>query len=718
MVVMKKSILILLLSIFIAVISHAQEGMWLMSQLGQLNLQQKGIQLQDNEIYNAGKPALYNAIVQIGGGTGSFVSPDGLIITNHHVAFTALQRASNVNNDYLEQGFTAWNKKDEIQAPGYQAKMLTEMKDVTPDVLAAAKGITDPVEKDKKINAKISEMTEKIEKNKEDISAEIKDMYSGRQYVLFVYKLIKDIRIVYAPPMAIGNYGGETDNWMWPRHTGDFSFLRAYIAPDGTGREFNSENIPYQPKVWLKVATEPIKEGDMTFVIGFPGFTTRYRDSNSARWNLVNNYPFSIETFSQIINILHETTKNDPEGWLKVASLEKGLANAMKNYQGKVDGMIKTNYVQKKLDFEKEFLAWTNGDPVRKQKYGNLISDMTKEYAIIGKTVQKDNILGAMQGLGGTMMAVAIQVYRTVDEMSKPEKDRDPGYNEKAVEQQEENLKYAYANYYQPSDKAILVYILNLAAKLPADQRITGLEPVLGNKNQPLEKFVDEAYKNSKLSDVEYAKTLLKMSPKELEALDDPFINLAAELFPEIKQSEKVSTAFASNITDLRKQYIEALYEWKGGNLYPDANGTMRFTYGPIRGYDPADAITYHPFTSLKGVIDKNTGKEPFNAPEGLVSLYKNKDFGRWMDPQRKDVPVAFTHMADITGGNSGSPVMNAKGEIIGVAFDGNYEAMISDWQYDYDIQRTISVDIRYVMFILDKFSKADFLLKEMGVSK
>lgn len=453
-------------------------------------------------------------------------------------------------------------------------------------------------------------------------------------------------------------------------------------------------------------------------MIGFPGFTTRYRDSNSARWNLVNNYPFSIETFSQIINILHETTKNDPEGWIKVASLEKGLANAMKNYQGKVDGMNKTNYVQKKLDFEKEFLAWADSNPVRKQKYGNLINGMTKEYAVIGKTVQKDNVLGAMQGLGGTLMGVTFQLYRNADEMSKPEKDRDPGYNEKNVEKQVENLQYAYANYYEPADKAIMAYILNLAAKLPADQRINGLEPVLSNKNQPVEKFVNEAYKNSKLSDVEYAKKSFKMSSKELEALDDPFIKLAASLYPEIKQNEKASQAFAANITDLRKQYIEALYEWKGGNLYPDANGTMRFTFGPIRGYDPADAVTYHPFTSLKGVIDKNTGKEPFNAPETLVSLYKNKDFGRWMDPLRKDVPVAFTHMADITGGNSGSPVMNARGEIIGVVFDGNYEAMISDWQYDYDIQRTISVDIRYVMFILDKFSKAGFLLKEMGVSK
>ena len=715
---MKRSFLIILLSIIIAVISHAQEGIWLLSQLGQLNLQEKGILLQDDQIYNPDKPALYNAVIQIGGGTGSFVSPEGLIITNHHVAYTALQRASTVNKDYLTDGFTAWNRQYEIEAPGYQAQLLNEMKDVTQEVLSAAKGITDPVEKDKKISKKIAEMTEKIEKGKDDINATVSEMYNGRQYFLFVYKLIKDLRIVYAPPLAIGEYGGDIDNWMWPRHTGDFSFLRAYVAPDGTGREYNTGNIPYQPKMWLKVAMEPAREGDMTFVIGFPGFTMRYRDSNSAKWNLEYNYPFSIETFTEVIKILHETTENDQEGWLKVASMENGLANALKNYQGKVDGMKKTDYIQKKLDFEKDFLAWANSDPVRKAKYGSLIDDMRKEYDILLKTKDRDNVLGALQGLSGTMLRIAGQVYSVAAEMSKPAKEREPGFTEESIERQIDNLQYAYSNYFEPADKAMFAYMLKLADELPADQRIKGLEPVLTDKTVSVEKFVDKAYENTRLDEIDYVKTLFKMSPEELKALDDPFINIAASLYPEYEANEKVYESFSANITELRKYYIEALYEWKGGTLYPDANGTMRFTSGPIRGYEPADAVTYHPFTTLKGVIDKNTGKEPFNAPVGLVSLYKNKDFGRWIDPELKDVPVAFTHNVDTHGGNSGSPVMNARGEIIGVVFDGNYEAMICDWHYDYDIQRTISVDIRYVMFILEKFSKANFLLKEMSIAK
>jgi len=715
---MKKSILIILLSILIAIISHAQEGMWLMNQLGQLDLQEKGILLQDNEIYSPDNPALYNAIVQVGGGTGSFVSPDGLIITNHHVAFTALQRASSVSSDYLDKGFTAREKKDEIQAPGYKALLLSEMKDVTDEVLAAAKGITDPVEKDKKITVKITEMTEKIEKDKKDIKATVADMYEGRQFILYVYKVINDLRIVYAPPLAIGKYGGDIDNWIWPRHTGDFSFLRAYVAPDGTGREYDAANVPFHPEVWLKVAKDPIKEGDMTFVIGYPGFTTRYRTSNSADWNLNVNYPFSIHNFTEIIALLHETTKDNPEGWLKVASLENGLANGLKNYQGKVDGMKKMNYVQKKLDFEKEFIAWANSKLETKEKYAGLIADEAKEYIVLRKTRERDNISGILQGLAGVEYGMAGTIYAIVKELEKPEKDRQPGFSEKDVQDFKDNIQYNYANYFEPSDKAMLLRALKMAAALPADQRISGLEYIFSDKTKTIAQFVDEAYKNSRLNDMEYAKTLPDMSSKQLEALNDPFIKMAAAVYPMQEEINKTNEQFGARVGEIRKQYLQALYEWKGTGMYPDANSTMRFTYGPVRGYDPADAVTYHPFTFLKGVVEKNTGKEPFNAPEGLIALYNTKDFGRWMDPQRKDVPVAFIHMADITGGNSGSPVMNAKGEILGVVFDGNYEAMISDWQYDYEIQRTISVDIRYVMFILDKFSKADFLLKEMGIAK
>ena len=700
----------------LAVFSFAQEGMWLLSQIDQLGLESKGLQVKTSDIYSPGQPGLYKAIIQIGGGTGSFVSPEGLIVTNHHVAFTALQRASSVNSDYLTNGFTAWNRQDEIQAPGYQALSMLEMKDVTEEVLKAVKNITDPALKDKAINEEIAKMTEKLEKGKEDIKAGVTEMYNGKQYILFLYKVIKDLRIVYSPPLSIGKYGGDTDNWMWPRHTGDFSFLRAYVAPDGTGKEYDPANVPFKPTVWLKVAKTDLKEGDMTFVIGYPGFTTRYRTSNSADWNLNINYPFSIKNYKEIIALLHEVTKDDPEGWLKVASMENGLANVLKNNEGVVAGMKKINFVQKKLDFEKEFVSWANSKPATKEKYGNLIALEGKEYEALRKTKERDNVFGILQGLAGVEFGVGGNIYAIVKELEKPEKERQPGFSEKDMQDFADNIQYNYANYFEPADKAMLLRALKMASELPAGQRITGLEYIFSNKSKTIEQFVDEAYKTSKLNDMEYAKSLCSMSSKELEALNDPFIKMAAAIYPMSEEINETNRVFAARVGEIRKQYLDGLYEWKGKGMYPDANGTIRFTYGPVRGYDPADAVSYHPFTSLKGVIAKNTGEEPFNAPAGLVELYNKKDYGKWTDPELNDVPVAFTHMADIAGGNSGSPVMNARGEIVGVVFDGNYEAMISNWQYDYDIQRAIAVDIRYVLFITEKFGKAGFVLKEMGL--
>jgi len=715
---MKKYLFTLLISLLIATVSVAQEGMWLLNQIDDLDLKEKGLQIETSEIYNPVKPSLYNAILQLGGGTASFVSSEGLIITNHHVAFGALQRVSSAESDYLTNGFLARERIDEIQAPGYEARLLMEMKDVTADVLKAAKGITDPTERDRAINEKIAKIAESLEKKKDDVDARIAEMYNGKQYIQFVYKVFKDIRIVYAPPGSIGKYGGDIDNWMWPRHTGDFSFLRVYASPEGNGAEYSDDNVPYKPKIWLRVAQDDLKNNDLTFIMGYPGATTRYRTSNSAAWNLKYNYPFSIDNFSEIIEIMDELTENDPAGKIKVAGLRAGLANAQKNFQGKVDGMTNTNYVRKKLDFEEEFLNWVNSNPDTKDRYGKILDDIKAQYAIILKTKDRDNLMGYLQGLSGTQLGVADQAYTVAKEMEKSKKERQPGFDESTVQRAIDGLQYQYMGYFEPVDKAMLVRILKMVNELPADQRIGGVEYIFDDKSMSIEAFVENAYNNSKLNDLEYAKSLFLMSSKELEALNDPFIKIIENIYPLSEENQEMYVSFAANVTDLRKQYIDALYEWKGSTLYPDANSTMRFTSGPVKGYTPTDAVWYKPFTSLNGVLQKDTGVEPFDAPKKLVKLAIKKDYGQWEDPELKDVPVAFLHQCDITGGNSGSPVMNAKGEIIGVAFDGNYEAMISDWQYDYQLQRTISVDIRYVLFVTEKFANAGFILDEMGVTR
>jgi hypothetical protein len=713
-----KKLFLILSFLMIAAFSFAQEGMWLLTQIGQLDLAKKGLKIPVTDVYSPGKPCIANAVVQLGGGTASFVSPEGLLITNHHVAYTALQRSSSVSDDLLTNGFLARERSAEIQAPGYRARLLTDMKDVTDEVLAVVKGITDPVERDKKINEKIEIMTEAISKKEADLEAEVVPMFNGKSYIEYIHRVFKDIRIVYSPPLAIGNYGGETDNWMWPRHTGDFSFLRVYATKDGKGAEYSPDNVPYKPKVWLKVAQGDLKDGDFNFIIGYPGFTTRYRSSTSVQWNMEYNYPFAIKNFQEVIALADELTKNDPAGKIKVASMTKGLANVMKNYQGKLDGMKNTNFLQEKLDYEKEFQAWANADPKRKAKYGDILAKEKAQYTVIEKTRERDNVFGIFQGLSGTILGEGMQVYGISEEMGKPAADRDPGFNEEAVGEFADGLKYAYNDYYEPLDKALLERVLKMASELPQGQRITGLEYLFANKSKTINQLVDEAYAATKLKDPEFVKGLLKKTPAELDALNDPFLKIAASIYPMSEEIRKTSMAFGANVTELRKVYLDGLYEWKGTGMYPDANSTIRFTWGPVKGYKPADAVWYYPFTSLQGVVDKNTGVEPFNAPVELVSLQQKKDFGRWADPELNDVPVAFINQCDITGGNSGSPVMNAKGEIIGVAFDGNYEAMISDWQYDYNLQRCIAVDIRYVLFITEKYGKASFLLDEMGVAR
>ena len=693
----------------------ADEGMWLLTQIKDLNLQEKGLEISPEDIYNPDGTSITDAIVWLGGCSASFVSPDGLVLTNHHCAYGALQRASSKSgNDYIKDGFLAKNRSEELQAIGSNAYVLQEMTDVTEEVLNAVKDIEDPVERAEKIKAVTAQMVDEIEGDREDISARISSMYDGKQYIKYVYKKYQDVRIVYAPPESIGKYGGDIDNWMWPRHTGDFTYLRVYMAPDGSGAKYSPENIPVKPKNYLRIADQPLKDGDFSFILGFPGRTTRWRTSYSVQWTLEHSYKPRIKQFGEIIDLMDELGKDNPQAAIKMAGFRSGLANAMKNYQGNVDGMLKTDFVQKKKDFEAELMKFINGNEQLKEKYGHILDQIGQLYAGLEKTRKKDEVLSGFGWLSGLYSSIAGQAYAIARERAKPEKEREPGFSERRIKQGLERLKYRYLSFYEPLDKELFRRALTKALELKGENRIDGLEELLGGKT--VEEFVDQAYKNSKLGDPEYAKSLYEKTAEELDKSDDPFIQLAARLYSQNEEKKERDKEFSAKITELRKQYINALLAWKGSGLYPDANGTIRFTYGHVAGYTPRDAVWYKPFTTLKGVIEKNTGEKPFDMPLKLQELHDTKDFGQWEDPVLKDVPVAFLNRCDITGGNSGSAVMNGKGQLIGLAFDGNYEAMTSDWQYDYDMQRTIAVDIRYVLFITEKFAGADYLLKEMGL--
>jgi hypothetical protein len=713
---MKKGLVcVLFFSLIVSLPAIAEEGMWLLTQLKQLELEKKGLEISVEDIYHPDKVSLTDAMVWLGGCSASFVSPEGLVLTNHHCAEGALQRASSEGKDYIRDGFLAMKRSEELQAIGTRANVLEKIKDVTEEILEAAKGIEDPVEREKKIDATITQMTENIEGGRDDILANVASMYNGKQYILFVYKRYQDVRIVYAPPNSIGTYGGDIDNWMWPRHTGDFTFLRVYMAPDGSGAKYSPDNIPVKPKNYLRIANDHLRDGDFTFILGFPGATTRWRTSNSVNWNLKYNYPETVQNYQELIDLMKEHTKDSEEGRIRVASLDSGLNNTMKNFQGKIDGMTKTNFLERKKEFEKELMSFIESKPELKEKYGDILDRIKAQYTELAKTKAKDDAMGLFGLSTGVLLSLGRQAYSTVREREKPEEERAPYFTERGVEQTVKNLNLRYYSFYEPVDKAMLKRVLEMVKKLPEGQRIEGLEYIFSG-SQSIDEFVEDAYAKTKLADVEYARSLFSMTSKELEALGDPLMTMAAKMYDETEEQRKRTLKFNANIINLRKEYIDALYEWKGEGLYPDANGTMRFTWGHVAGYKPADAVWYKPFTTLKGVVEKDTDEFPFDSPDKLNELWKNKDFGKWMDKELGDVPVAFTHRCDITGGNSGSPVMNAKGELVGLAFDGNYEAMTSDWQYDYDIQRTISVNIKYVMFITDKFAGANHILKEMGL--
>ena len=710
---MKKTFLLVLALAF--GLAQAEEGMWLLDQLDQLNLKKEGLKIPAEAVYSSEKTSLKDAIVWLGGCTASFVSPDGLIVTNHHCAYGALQKASTEEKDYITDGFLAQTQEEEIQALGVTASILLEMKNITENILSAAEGIDDPVARERKIEARISELTEAGEKAAEDIRIYIEPMYKGKKYYQFTYRRYEDVRLVYAPPNSVGNYGGDIDNWIWPRHTGDFTFMRAYMAPDGSGRKYDPVNVPVKSPNYLRIAKDPLKEGDFTFIMGYPGQTVRWRTSNSVSWNLTYSYPTRIQNYQECIDIIEAIGKESKEGKIRLANLDAGYNNAMKNYQGNVDGMTKTGFLEKKRAFEKDFLAFLDSKPELKKQYGSVLDEIGEQYKNLEKTRLQEIVLGMFWREAGTLPAVAVKIYDTVYERAKPDSVRDPGFSETDVKRAAERLQYEYYNYFPEGDVRFLTRALNKAADLPADQKIDGLSDIALKEGETLQTYAAFVLENTGLKDAEFAATLFDKTPEELAELHDPLIDLAAAFYPARDAYKKRTEIFNATITDLRKQYIEGLYAWKGQGLYPDANSTLRFTWGEIKGYSPADAVTYAPFTTLEGVIEKNTGVEPFDMPAKLKTLHDAKNFGRWANPAKKDIEVNFTHCCDITGGNSGSPVMNAKGELIGLAFDGNYEAMTSDWQYDETLQRTISVNIHYILFLAEKFSGADNLVKELG---
>ncbi|MFH1853159.1 MAG: S46 family peptidase [Candidatus Neomarinimicrobiota bacterium] len=710
-----KKIFLSFLIFFLGGTVCADEGLWLLNQIADLDLSGPGMTLSAAEIYQPGEPCLAEAVIKLGGGTAAFVSPQGLILTNHHVAFGAVQRASTRGTDYLTNGFLAETRSEEIRAPGYTASLLLEMRDVTGEVLAVAKGITDPLERSRKIRSYITARTDELQSAAEDIEARIVSMNFGNAYYLFIHRRFDDVRVVYMPPQSIGNYGADIDNWMWPRHTGDFAFLRVYVSPDGIGRSYAEDNIPYQPRTWLKIARGDLNEGDQTFIIGYPGRTSRFRTAADIQYYRDYYYPQAIRIYREAVALLDSVGMDSPGAAIKVSGRTKSMNNYLKKYIGVLAGMERYDFYQSQLRKEEQLRKFISHDKRFKKSQARLFDEFDDLYLHRLNYRNRDAVLDLFLRTAGTLPVLVNQLVYTVREREKPPAERDPKFSELEIERYLRKLDYEFYSFYEPAELLLFKYTLNQANNLKGAERIAGLDYLL-NSPAGVEARLHEMFAGTKLNDAEYARSLFQLSSSEILALNDPFIDLADRIYREMEDQRNREEEFDARVEELRRKYLEVTTGWEETLLYSEANSTIRFTYGPVAGYQPADAVTYRPFTTIDGMIAKNSGTPPFDVPERLLELASQRDFGDWIDPTLNTVPVAFTHSCDITNGNSGSPVINGRGELIGLAFDGNFEALLSDWKYDPAIQRTISVDIRYVMLITEKFAEAVHILTEMGI--
>lgn len=718
------ALFIVLLLGMVAAPAGADEGMWLPHKITQEMVdawRARGLELGKSDIYNKDGDGLTGAIIQLGGGTGSFVSIDGLILTNHHVAFGALQRSSTVNSNYIQEGFLARTRVEEIPALGYEALVELAVEDVTDEVLKTVNDGMSDYERYKAIEKQIKKIVKKAEKGK-DVECRVRDFYGGLYYYLYTYFKIKDCRIVYAPPLGIGEYGGDIDNWMWPRHTGDFSFLRAYVGPDGKSAEYAEDNVPYHPKRYLAVSRAPLEEGGFTMVIGYPGSTRRYRTSYSIDHYINRNYPQSIKRFGDIIAILDEESAKSEESAIKLASTVKGLNNAYKNNQGMLEGLLRSNLLEKKLKEEAELRRFIKANPDLEPEYRTVLDDIKAQYDEYLTFYQQNAIAGYM-GYLCTALREAITLYKWSDEREKEDIERDPGYMDRDEPRVRHMLELADLRYDEGADKRVFAYFIKQAMTLPENTRIRTLDKIFHDTPEDeldgaIESYLDKLYEGTGVTGKEARMKMFGMEKGKLLALKDPFIALAAELEVERKELEKRNESFAGALDKLRPRLMKLWMKYRGGLLYPDANGTMRVSAGEIKGYSPRDAVHYDYITSLNGVIEKYTGERPFDAPQKLLDLYEAKDFGAYVDPALGDVPVCFLSTNDLTGGNSGSPIMNGKGEVIGTIFDGNYESISADFQFVPRLTRSINCDSRYILFILEKFAGADELLRELKIVK
>lgn len=718
---MSKAITLFTLALFVTfsllLAKAPEEGQYPLSEIKKLDLQKAGLLISQDDIYNPNGISLIDALVKVNGCTGSFVSPDGLIITNHHCAFAGVNAASTPEHNYLEDGFLAETKENEIHAKGYKVKITESYIDVSDIILKAVVGIDDLEKRSKIISKKMEELGEKATDKENSIEASVSEMFAGYSYVLFKYRIIEDVRLVYVPPRTIGEFGGERDNWMWPRHTVDFTFMRAYVAPDGSSAEYSEENVPFKPKKHLEVNPKGVEEGDFAFILGYPGKTYRNQPSQFIEYQYNYQLPYVSELYEWTINLIEAKTEGNDEMSLAYSTHIKRLSNVMKNYKGKIQGLRNTELIKIKQTEENEIVRFIKSSPVLYDNYKNLFDEIRDIYSKQLDFAEANLWFKGLYRLSDDFK-LARFIIQNAEEQEKENSERKFSFKNENIEKSIRRLEKTFEISMESIEKELLVKMLCDARKFSESSRIDVIDNIFENDadKSTISKFVTNNFISAKITNRENFDKLLSMPLDELKELKNPLIRFALELNEQYKNLKSENDKISGALSKLLPKFNEVKKEWKNRLFVPDANGTLRLTYGYIKGYSPRDAVYSSPISSLKGIIEKSYLGNEYKIPIKLRELYDAKDFGQFYNPKLKSIPVGLLYNMDTTGGNSGSPILDAQGRLIGVNFDRAYEATINDFAWNDDYSRSIGVDIRYVLWITQKLGGAGFLLEEMGV--
>ncbi len=715
---LKKLLVILLVWVMLPRTTvKADEGMWLPFLLNDAlyeQMQSLGLNLTREQLFSFNESSLKDAIVSIGGCTAEMISPKGLMLTNHHCAKGRIQAHSSVGNDLLRNGFWAASHADELPNPGMVARFLINVEDVTQQVQAVLRHDMTEAQRNMAIRTISTELEKKAVEGTH-YTATLRPMFAGNEFFLFVFETFTDVRLVGAPPASIGEFGGDTDNWMWPRHTGDFTLMRVYSGPDGKPADYSPENIPLKPRHYLPISIKGVKEGDFAMVLGYPGNTQRYLTSHGIEFNLEKMYPPRIEIRRRKLDIIEAAMAQNDANRIMYASRQSGISNTWKNFIGMSRALVKHSVADTKREKEKQFMNWVNADADRKAGYGNLMQEYQDIYDGMRQFNSHNFIYMEAMATGPSNLSLAWAfsgLPELLQDKSKAKEAAD------LIARLRGNTERVFRNYNaQVEEQLWAAMFQEYFNRIPAQNLPDVFQTIARRYRNDFNRYAADVFKNSIFASAEKLSRFLdKPSAKVL--INDPLFVAASSVNKNFQEVNTRLQEYNNRLARAERLYIKGLRQMSPDRMfYPDANSTMRLTFGTVGGYHPADAVYFAHLTTLSGVMEKeNPNHHEFVVDQKLKQLYFNKDFGHYAE--EGVMYVNFISNNDITGGNSGSPVINGDGHLIGLAFDGNWEAMSGDILFEKETQRTISVDARYILFIIEKFAGAKHLIDEMTIVK